>query len=42
MTAPEVRFLRDSEHGFKFTMQDDEMYAAWRYEDVESGISEYR
>jgi hypothetical protein len=37
-----VRFLHDSKNGFKYTMDDKEMYATWRYEDAESGIYEYR
>jgi hypothetical protein len=37
-----VHYLHDSKNGFKYTMNNKEMYATWQFSDVESGILEYR
>ena len=42
LTPPEVQFVSDSEHGYKFISDKTSMYAKWQFTDGESGIKEYR
>ena len=42
LTPPRVVYVRDHPHNLHYQTSDTEMYAAWLFEDPESGVVEYR
>ena len=42
LTPPRVLYLKDHPHNLHYQQSDTQIYAAWQFEDPESGISEYR
>ena len=42
LTSPRVHYVRDHPHDLHYQSSDDEMYAAWFFDDPESGIVEYK
>ena len=42
LTAPRVHYVKDHPHDLHYQASDDQMYAAWLFDDPESGIVEYK